>query len=77
VIRLAVENSPVEAAWAAFDAAALALHQIYAAVDPFDPIFGDTTDGRRLRMSKAQEVARLWEEWRALYLAESDPRPAA
>lgn len=75
MIRLAVENSPAEAAWAAFDTAAISFHAQYAAACEMDDI--DTVQARAARMKAAQEVARLWDEWRALFLAEQDPRPAA
>jgi hypothetical protein len=75
MIRLAVENSPVEAAWAAFDAAAIAFHSQYAAASVMR--VNDTAGASAARMKAAEEVARLWDEWRALFLAESDPRPAA
>ena len=74
MIRLASSQTPVEAAWAAFDAAAIRFHRMYAKADNLH----DTDGDRATRMAAAQEVARLWEEWRALYLTEgAEPRPAA
>lgn len=75
MIRLAVENTPVEAAWAAFDAAAISFHALYGAAADMER--ADTPEARGARMKAAQEVVRLWDEWRALFLAEDDPRPAA
>lgn len=75
MIRLAVENSPAEAAWAAFDAAAIAFYSMYGTAARAGQ--GDTPEARVARMKAAEEVTRLWEEWRALFLAENDPRPAA
>lgn len=74
MIRLAVDNSPVEAAWAAFDAAAIAFHAQYRAVAYRRE---DTPEMRAARMKAAQDVARLWDEWRALFLADGNPGDAA
>ena len=67
MIRLAVENSPTDVAWRAFDKAALALHQRYAADACRSS--GMSPPERTARMRAAQEVVRLWDEWRALFLA--------
>ena len=75
MIRLAVENTPVEAAWAAFDAAAISFHALYGAAADVER--EDTPEARSARMKAAQEAARLSDEWRSLFLAENDPRPAA
>lgn len=75
MIRLAVENSPAEAAWAAFDAAALSFYAMYGSAA--DMRVSDTAEARAARMKAAHDVARLWDEWRGLYLADVDPRPAA
>lgn len=75
MIRLAVENSPVEAAWAAFDAAAIAFHAMYGAAA--DTGREDTAEARAARMKAAKEVSRLWDEWRALFLADAGPETAA
>ncbi|MCP3732051.1 hypothetical protein M9978_16625 [Sphingomonas sp. MG17] len=74
-IRLAASNDPVDAAWAAFDAAAIRFKRMYDRVERLS-----IDHERAARMEAAQEVARLWDEWRALYLAASgddEPRPAA
>lgn len=72
MIRLAADNSPVEVAWAAFDAAAIRFHRMYATRDPMH----DSAEHRAERMALAQDVAKLWDEWRALFLGD-EPRPAA
>jgi hypothetical protein len=79
MMRLAVENTPAEAAWAVFDAAAIAFHRMYgdAANVAAEPGLSEGPEGRAQRMKAAEEVARLWDEWRALFLADSGPRPAA
>jgi hypothetical protein len=73
-IRLAAENTPEAAAWAAFDTAALDLQALYAEA-------GREADAavptRRKRMEKAMEVNRLWAAWRELFLATDEPRPVA
>lgn len=74
MIRLAAENSPVEAAWAAFDTAAIAFYRMYGAVAYNRD---DAPEMRAARMKAAQDVVRLWDEWRVLFVAEIDPRPAA
>lgn len=75
MIQLASSNSPVEVAWAAFDAAALALHCEYAACGAFGSgVRAVDPDARNRRMLAAQEVVRLWDEWRTLFLA-SEPFP--
>ncbi|MBM7405667.1 MULTISPECIES: hypothetical protein [Sphingomonas] len=71
MIRLAVENSSVEAAWAAFDAAALALHARYSAAERGT---ADTAQARTARMQAAQEVARLWDRFMELFLAGLEPK---
>jgi hypothetical protein len=71
MIRLVVENSPVEAAWAAFDAAALSLHALYSAAERGT---ADTTQDRTARIQAAQEVARLWDQFTKLFLADSEPK---
>ena len=74
MMHVVVSNSPVEAAWAAFDAAAIGFHRMYGVADP---LFDSAADRAR-RMYAAEEVVRLWDEWRTLFLGESgDPRPAA
>ncbi len=72
MMRLAVENTPAEVAWAAYDAAAIALHALYAAAADMDR--EDTSAERAARMKAGQEVVRLWDEWRALFLGEQRPR---
>lgn len=73
MITLATTTSPIDAAWAAFDAAAIAMHRMYRNADQAT----DTPDARAMRMAKAEEVLRLWNAWRALFLADAEPRPAA
>lgn len=73
-IRLAASNSPVEAAWAAYDAAALELWHMYDQAKCGDE---EAAAGRSDRMAKAQDVARLWRAFIDLFEADSDPRPAA
>ncbi|ALJ15336.1 hypothetical protein [Sphingopyxis macrogoltabida] len=72
MIRLVSESSPVEIAWANFDAAAIRLQLKYQE----RPLL-DTPEKVADRMAAAQEAARLWDEWRALFLAPSDPGDAA
>lgn len=73
MIRLAADNTPVEAAWAAFDHAAIVFNRLYRD----DNLIPDNADARARRMKQAEEVLRLWSAWRALYLADDSPRPAA
>lgn len=73
MIRLAADNSMVAVAWAAFDRAAIALNRIYRD----EALDDDTADARAVRMAKAEEVLRLWNAWRALFLNDGDPRTAA
>lgn len=77
MIRVVASNSPVEAAWAAFDAAALSFHALYGAAA--DSEREDTAQTRAIRMKAAQEVVGLWDDFRNLYLADAghDPMPAA
>lgn len=73
-LTLAASNSPVEAAWAAFDTAAIRLHRLYGR----DDFTLDTPEQRERRQRAAQEVVRLWDEWQKLFLGDQpDPRPAA
>lgn len=72
MMHLAVENSPVEAAWAAFDTAALRLHALYQDGSPT----WDSPAESDARRELAQEVARLWKEWQALFLGD-DAGPGA
>lgn len=74
MIRLAVSNSPVDAAWAEFDTAAILLHRMYANAGPTD-----TPADRMMRMEASQDVVRLWDTWRDLFLTINgdEPRPAA
>ena len=72
MIRVVASNYPVEVGWAAFHAAAIRFHRIYANADRLHD-----TDADRARWIKvAQEVARLWDEWCKLFAA-AEPRPAA
>lgn len=74
MIQLAASNSPVDAAWAAYDAAAIRLHVMHqrAAKAP------DTMAGLAERRRLAIEVARLWKEFETLFNADDgEPRPAA
>lgn len=64
MIRLAAATSPVDLAWAAFDAKALRLNHIYRTVD----LLTDTPADRAQRMKLAIETAQLWDEWRKLFL---------
>jgi len=66
MIRLAAATSSVDLAWAAFDAAALRLNYLYRLVD----LTTDTPADRAQRMKLAGETARLWDEWRKLFLGE-------
>lgn len=75
MIRLAVENSPTDLAWRAFDEAALALHRRYAADARRSSAMSPPE--RTARMRAAQEVARLWDEWRVLFLAPANQGGAA
>lgn len=74
MIRLAADNSPEEAAWAAFDAAALRLHAAYRCADPRRE---DSSGIRAERKELAIEAVHLWAEWRDLFLGGDAPRPAA
>ncbi len=67
MIRVVASNSPIDAAWAAFDAAAIELNRMYR--------FPRASEANERRV-KAQEVLRLWDAWRALFLGD-EPRPAA
>lgn len=71
MIRLASTQSSVDAAWSAFDCAAIRLHRMYSEQDT------DTPKHRAARMALAQDVARLWDEYRALFLADGDERGTA
>lgn len=77
MIRLAVENSPLEVAFAAFDAANVRLHSMYQTVDPTT----DTRSAQQERLEAALETRRLWQKFHDLYVADSggdEPtRPAA
>lgn len=73
MIRVAASNSPVEVAWAAYDAAELRRLRLYQQLD----VAADTPLARHARMKAAEESARLHEEWRKLFLSDNDPRPAA
>lgn len=74
MIQLAASNSPVDAAWAAFDTAALRLHAMYQDGSPT----WDSPAESAARRELAEEVVRLWDEWRTLFVgSEPDPRPAA
>jgi len=66
MIRLAAATPPVDLAWSAFDAAALRLNLVYRTVD----LRTDTPADRAQRMTLAIETARLWDEWRKLFLGE-------
>ncbi len=66
MIRLAAVTSSVDLAWAAFDAKALLLNHIYRTVD----LRTDTPADRAQRMKLASETARLWDEWRKLFLGD-------
>lgn len=72
-IRLAFEQTPVEAAWAAYDAAAIRLHSMHQQA-AFEP---DTMAGSADRRELALEVARLWKEFEALFSGEPGPGEAA
>lgn len=72
MIRLAAATSPVDLAWAAFDASALRLNHLYRIVD----LRTDTPSDRAQRMTLAIETARLWDDWRKLFLGD-DPGDAA
>ncbi len=72
MLTCVASNTPAEAAWAAYDAAAIALHSLYAAAAEMDR--EDSPAERVARMRAGQEVVRLWDEWRALFLSEQRPR---
>jgi len=72
MMHLAFEQSPVDAAWAAFDAAAIRLNRMYAECSPDWDTPEETTARRELSI----EVVRLWNEFRTLLVGQ-DPRPAA
>ncbi|KQO13256.1 hypothetical protein [Sphingomonas sp. Leaf242] len=72
MIRLATTTSPVDLAWAAFDAAALRFHYMYRHID----LTTDTPADSAARQRLAGETARLWDEWRKLFLGD-DPGDAA
>ena len=73
MIHIAASNSPVEIAWAAFDAAAIRLNELYARADGVP----DTPAERKARYDLSLEVVRLWNEFRILLVGDDDPRPAA
>ena len=58
---------------AAFDAAAIRFHRMYSRADALH----DGDADRAARMKAAEDVARLWDEWRKLFLGDDEPRPAA
>lgn len=70
MVHLASSTSPVDLAWSAFDTAAIRLHRMYSRSD------ADAPEQRAARLELAQEVSKLWDEWRALFTAD-EPRPAA
>lgn len=72
MIHLAVENSPIDAAWAAFDAAAIRLNRMYAECSPD----WDTPAEVEARRQLSIEVVRLWSAFQALFLGD-DPGAAA
>lgn len=72
-MEVVASNSPEQAAWAAYDAAQIALHEVYAAVNPQS----DTAEQRHARFEAAQEVARLWHDFVRLFSDGPEPRPAA
>lgn len=74
MMHLAFEQSPVEVAWAAYDAAMIRLHAMYeqAASE------GDTLAGSGDRREQFAEVVRLRAEFEALFVADdSGPGGAA
>lgn len=74
MLTLAATSTPDEVAWAAFDAAAMTFQRMYQLADPMT----DTEAERARRRAASLEVARLWDEWRTLFLADApEPRPAA
>ena len=78
MIRLASEASPVELAWAAYDAKMLELHAAYADLTEIGE--GQALVTRRGRMLLAIEAEQLHAEFRRLFHTEVDgdnPRPAA
>lgn len=66
MIRLATETSPVDLAGAAFDAAAMRFHYMYRHID----LTTDTPADSAVRQRLAGETARLWDEWRKLFLGD-------
>ncbi|MGA1800216.1 hypothetical protein VH567_15705 [Sphingomonas sp. 4RDLI-65] len=72
MIRLAATTPPVDLAWAAFDAAALRFQHMYRHID----LATDTPADSAVRQRLAGETARLWDEWRKLFLGD-DPGSAA
>lgn len=72
MIRLAARNTPVDAAWAAFDEAAIGLSRLYRMADATT----ETAAAREDRMKRCAEVVRLWDAWRALFLSD-EPEDAA
>lgn len=72
MIRLAASNSPVEAAWAAFDDAAIELHRLYRAAERLP----ETAAARAYRMERSIRVVKLWDAWRALFLGATEPGKA-
>jgi TorA maturation chaperone TorD len=72
MMHLAFEQSPVAAAWAAYDTALIELHAMYeqAALET------DTGAGRDDRLEKFAEVQRLEAEFKSLFLGD-DAGPGA
>ena len=66
MIHLAATTSPVDLAWAAFDAAALRFQYMYRDID----LTTDTPADSAVRQRLAGETARLWDEWRTLFLGD-------
>ncbi|MEG3144237.1 hypothetical protein U1839_06180 [Sphingomonas sp. RT2P30] len=61
MIAPVAETSPLELAWAEYDAAVLRLHAAYGAAGD-----RDTLAGRRARMELGLEAVRLWTAFMAL-----------
>jgi len=73
MIQLAATSSPVEVAWAAFDAAAIRLNAIYADASTD----WDSPAEHRERFELAMETVRLWKAFSDLFLADETPGSAA
>lgn len=75
-LTVASTSTPLEIAWARYDAAVLGLQRIYERAGS-EPETWETDAKRQVRMEAAVNVARLWREFMALYVGPSSSPGAA